>query len=47
VLPEKVADAVLAAVAAGSGTVWVPPTLGPLMLAVRLLPGPLFRRSKL
>lgn len=47
VLPQQVADAVVAAVPAGNGAVWVPPTMGPLMLAVRLLPGPLFRRLKL
>jgi decaprenylphospho-beta-D-erythro-pentofuranosid-2-ulose 2-reductase len=46
VRPQDVADAVVAAVPAGNGTVWVPRALAPLMLLVRLLPGPVFRRLR-
>jgi decaprenylphospho-beta-D-erythro-pentofuranosid-2-ulose 2-reductase len=44
VLPQVVADAVVAAVPDGNGTVWVPRVLRPLMLVVRFMPGPVFRR---
>jgi hypothetical protein len=41
---SAVADAVVAALPAGNGTVWVPAATRPLMRLVRLVPGPLFRR---
>lgn len=44
VSPETVAGAVLEALPAGNGVVWVPAVLRPLALGLRLLPGPLFRR---
>jgi len=42
--PQQVADAVLAALAAGRGEVWVPPVLRPVFAVLRLLPRPLWRR---
>jgi decaprenylphospho-beta-D-erythro-pentofuranosid-2-ulose 2-reductase len=44
VTPSDVADAVVAALPTGNGTVWVPAATRPLMAVTRLLPGPLFRR---
>jgi decaprenylphospho-beta-D-erythro-pentofuranosid-2-ulose 2-reductase len=42
--PEAVADAIVAGLARGSTTVWVPPALRYLMSALRHVPRPLFRR---
>jgi decaprenylphospho-beta-D-erythro-pentofuranosid-2-ulose 2-reductase len=44
VTPQDVADAVVAAIPAGNGGVWVPRAARPLMLLVRMMPGPVFRR---
>lgn len=45
--PEGVAEATVAALRRGAHTVWAPPALRWVMLAVRLLPRPLFRRLPL
>jgi len=45
--PEKVADAIVAGLAHGSHTVWVPGVLRWVMSALRHLPRPLFRRLDL
>src|SRR5690606_6909848 len=42
--PQRVADAVAAALRRGARTVWVPRPLGALALALRLLPRPVWRR---
>jgi decaprenylphospho-beta-D-erythro-pentofuranosid-2-ulose 2-reductase len=42
--PDAVAAGVIKALRSGAGVVWVPPALGPVMLALRLLPRPVFRR---
>jgi NAD(P)-dependent dehydrogenase (short-subunit alcohol dehydrogenase family) len=42
--PQQVADAVLAALRAGKGEVWVPPILKWVFTALRVLPRPLWRR---
>ena len=42
--PEQVADLIAAGLRAGRSTVWAPPAMRWVMLALRLLPGPLFRR---
>jgi decaprenylphospho-beta-D-erythro-pentofuranosid-2-ulose 2-reductase len=42
--PEQVADLIAAGLRAGRGTVWAPPAMRWVMLVLRLLPGPLFRR---
>jgi len=39
-----VADTIAAALATGNRTVYAPTILGPAMAALRLLPGPVFRR---
>ena len=39
-----VGDAVAAGMRRGSDLIWVPAVLGGVMAAVRLMPGPLFRR---
>lgn len=44
VMPEALADAIVAHLEAGNKTVWVPAVLGPVMTVLRLLPGSLFRR---
>lgn len=44
---ETVARATVAAIARGSGTVWVPASLRYLMVALRHLPTPVFRRLPL
>ena len=44
--PEQVADAVVAALRGGRDIVWVPPALRWLMMVLRHLPRPLFRRLK-
>lgn len=44
--PEAVAAAVLAGLDSGAQTVWAPRPLRLLMLAMRLIPRPLFRRIK-
>jgi hypothetical protein len=44
VRPERVGDAVVAALARRAHTVYVPRSLGPVMGMVRLLPRALFRR---
>jgi decaprenylphospho-beta-D-erythro-pentofuranosid-2-ulose 2-reductase len=45
--PEKVADAIVAGLAHGSHTVWVPGVLRWVMSVLRHLPRPLFRRLDL
>ena len=42
--PERVADAVVAALAAGRDTVWVPRVLRPVFAGMRLLPRAVWRR---
>lgn len=42
--PDVVADVVIRALETGAETVWAPPILRLLMIVVRHLPGPLFRR---
>ncbi|WP_218577656.1 hypothetical protein [Phytohabitans rumicis] len=42
--PEAVAEVVVRAVWAGRRQVWVPGRLRPVMVVLRHLPGPLFRR---
>jgi decaprenylphospho-beta-D-erythro-pentofuranosid-2-ulose 2-reductase len=42
--PEAVADAIIAGVASGATTVWVPATLRWFMTVLRHLPRPVFRR---
>ena len=42
--PERVADAVVAALAAGRDTVWVPGVLRPVFAGMRLLPRAVWRR---
>jgi decaprenylphospho-beta-D-erythro-pentofuranosid-2-ulose 2-reductase len=42
--PEAVAGAIVDGLAKGAHTIWVPPTLRPVMAALRHLPRPLFRR---
>jgi decaprenylphospho-beta-D-erythro-pentofuranosid-2-ulose 2-reductase len=44
--PEAVARAVLAGLDSGAQTVWVPRTLRWLMLVLRTIPRPLFRRLR-
>jgi decaprenylphospho-beta-D-erythro-pentofuranosid-2-ulose 2-reductase len=44
--PQAVAGVVADGLERGSQTVWAPPSLRWLMLLVRMLPGPLFRRMK-
>ncbi|WP_432547843.1 SDR family NAD(P)-dependent oxidoreductase [Kineococcus sp. SYSU DK004] len=43
--PGQVADAVVAALRAGRGSVWVPPALQALATAMRATPRPLWRRA--
>ena len=45
--PEAVADAIVDGIAAGRSIVWVPPTLRPVMTALRHLPRPVFRKLAL
>ncbi|HLI24310.1 MAG TPA: decaprenylphospho-beta-D-erythro-pentofuranosid-2-ulose 2-reductase [Acidimicrobiales bacterium] len=45
--PDKVADAVAEALAAGREVIWVPPALRAVMSVTRHLPRPLFRRLPL
>lgn len=45
--PEAVADAIVAGLARGSETVWVPATLRYVMMVLRHLPRPIFRRLPL
>jgi decaprenylphospho-beta-D-erythro-pentofuranosid-2-ulose 2-reductase len=45
--PERVADAIVAGLARGSHTVWVPAPLRAVMSVLRHLPRPLFRRLDL
>lgn len=47
IAPEAVARATLRGLDAGSHTIWVPPTLRWVMLALRLLPRSIFRRLSL
>jgi decaprenylphospho-beta-D-erythro-pentofuranosid-2-ulose 2-reductase len=42
--PEQVGDLIAAGLRSGKGTVWAPPAMRWVMLALRLVPGPLFRR---
>jgi hypothetical protein len=42
--PEAVGRATAAALRRGRATVWVPPSLGGLALAIKLVPRPLWRR---
>ena len=42
--PEKVAEAVVAGLRSGAHTVWAPPLLRAVMVVLRHLPRPLFRR---
>ncbi len=42
--PEQVGDLIAAGLRSGRGVVWAPPAMRWVMLALRLLPGPLFRR---
>ncbi len=44
--PEKVADVIVKAIASGAEQAWAPPHLRFLMMGVRHLPRPLFRRLK-
>jgi decaprenylphospho-beta-D-erythro-pentofuranosid-2-ulose 2-reductase len=44
--PAKVGAAVAAALASGEATVWVPPALGALAVALRLIPRPAWRRLR-
>ena len=44
---DAVATAIVAGLRRGASTVWVPPALRPVMLTLRLLPRPLFRRLNL
>jgi decaprenylphospho-beta-D-erythro-pentofuranosid-2-ulose 2-reductase len=44
--PAAVGAAVAAALARGSGTVWVPPALGAVSVALRAVPRPLWRRLR-
>jgi len=43
-LPEQVAEVIVTALRAGRRTVWAPPALRWVMLVLRHLPGPIFRR---
>jgi decaprenylphospho-beta-D-erythro-pentofuranosid-2-ulose 2-reductase len=45
--PEQVADLIAAGLRDGRGVVWAPPVVRWVMLALRLLPGPLFRRLRI
>ena len=45
--PDAVAEAIVAGLARGARTVWVPPPLRAVMSVLRHLPGPLFRRLDL
>ncbi|MCT7660075.1 SDR family NAD(P)-dependent oxidoreductase [Mycobacterium deserti] len=42
--PAQVADAAVRALSRGRRTVWVPPILRPVFVAMRLLPAPIWRR---
>ena len=42
--PQQVADAVLGALRAGRGEVWVPPVLRWVFAGMRVLPRPVWRR---
>jgi decaprenylphospho-beta-D-erythro-pentofuranosid-2-ulose 2-reductase len=42
--PEAVADVVVDGLGRGAHTVWAPPSLRPVMVVLRHLPGPLFRK---
>ena len=45
--PDQVASLIAAGLRAGRGTVWAPPVMQWVMLALRLLPGPVFRRLRI
>ena len=45
--PEQVASLIAAGLRAGRDVVWAPPAMRPVMVALRLLPGPLFRRLRM
>jgi decaprenylphospho-beta-D-erythro-pentofuranosid-2-ulose 2-reductase len=45
--PEDVADAIVAGIRRDAHTIWVPPLMRWVMLALRLLPRPLFRRLRI
>ena len=44
--PEAVADVVIAGLDGGADTVWAPSTLRWLMIIIKLLPRPIFRKMK-
>jgi decaprenylphospho-beta-D-erythro-pentofuranosid-2-ulose 2-reductase len=44
--PDQVASLIAAGLRAGRSTVWAPPAMQWVMLVLRLLPGPLFRRLR-
>ena len=45
--PDQVAGLITAGLRSGRGTVWAPPAMRWVMLVLRVLPGPLFRRLRI
>ncbi len=45
--PEQVGALIVAGLRAGRGVVWAPPAMRWVMLVLRLVPGPVFRRLRI